>query len=576
MSENLFVVDASPTTSNIGIGRATKKNGVKILENDTNKTSYKNTLIGNSFCSNPVLKEEAFALQEGDVLTEMTDGIPSITYLRVRPWSPNFSTTQNEIDNQAVWVRLPGLPKGYYSDFLLKAIGQTIGPILKIHDNIDSARMGHFARLAICVDLRKPLVSKIKINGRIQHLEYELLPNIGKGMLWPLDVSGMSIVMNQNTGVMGNKNDNNQGVTAGGSQFNVLDSRFRGKSEQTMDKNNKASNSTTYQKKNNLKAKGKGISVASGLQTNLNILKPNNTVNGLSSSSGQGLVDDGKKRNIGESCIFLELSKSKDITSKNTGQEPLSMDAPRSQKPPDVGASRSEHIMLEDNILMETIDVEDSQNEKHMDWFSSLTYDDSRVDDVIEKLGFQNSFKIEAIGFSWGIWLLWSDNIKVDAIDLHSQMFLDSIASSVKEPWILAGDFNSILDSLEHDGGVIRVKASCNFFKDFLVKNKLRDMDPRPILVNLGSSGHNHQNTTCRPFKFIASWLLHPEFGDLELERVTGILEVRSSSGLQAREFELCQEIEEVLKHECHIPKLGLEVWRVVLELWLKIGFENS
>ncbi|TYH80005.1 hypothetical protein ES332_D03G103400v1 [Gossypium tomentosum] len=47
---------------------------------------------------------------------------------------------------------------------------------------------------------------------------------------------------------------------------------------------------------------------------------------------------------------------------------------------------------------------------------------DSRVDDVIEKLGFQNSFKIEAIGFSWGIWLLWSDNIKVDVIDLHSQM----------------------------------------------------------------------------------------------------------------------------------------------------------
>ncbi|MBA0761387.1 hypothetical protein Gotri_024041 [Gossypium trilobum] len=535
MSENLFVVDASPTTSNIGIGRATKKNGVKILENDTNKTSYKNTLIGNSFRSNPVLKEEAFALQEGD-------------YLRVRPWSPNFLTTQNEIDTQAIWVRLPGLPKGYYSDFLLKAIGQTIGPILKIHENIDSARMGHFARLAICVDLRKPLVSKIKINGRIQRLEYELLPNSGKGMLWPLDVSGMSIVMNRNTTVMGNKNENNQGVTAEGSRFNVLDSRFQGKSEQTMDKNNKASNSATYQKKNNLKAKGKGISVASGLQTNLNILKPNNTVkaplNGQKNKAVKILEGKNfdsvhrKKRNIGESSVVLELSKSKDITSKNTSQEPLSMDVPRSRKPPDVGASRSEHIMVEDNILMETIDVEDSRNEKHMDWFSSLPYGDSRIDDVIEKLGFQNSFKIEAIGFSWGIWLLWSDNIKVDVIDLHSQMvnlkiFLDSIASSVKEPWILAEDFNSILDSLEHDGGVIRVKASCNFFKDFLFKNKLRDM---------GFSGPRF------------TW----------------------SRGLQAREFELCQEIEEVLKHECHNPKLGLEVWRVVLELWPKIGFENS
>ncbi|MBA0707510.1 hypothetical protein Golax_019550 [Gossypium laxum] len=206
MSENLFVVDASPTTSNIGIGRATKK------------------------------------------------------YLSVRPWSPNFSTTQNEIDTQAVWVRLLGLPKGYYSDFLLKAIGQTIGPILKIHENIDSARMGHFARLTICVNLQKPLVSKVKVS-----------------------LNGQK---NKDVKILEGKN---------------FDSVHR------------------------------------------------------------------KKRNIGESSVVLELSKPKDITSKNIGQEPLSMDVPRSRKSPDVGASRSEHIMVEDNILMETIDVEDSLNEKHMD-----------------------------------------------------------------------------------------------------------------------------------------------------------------------------------------------------------------
>ncbi|MBA0678211.1 hypothetical protein Goari_019571 [Gossypium aridum] len=338
MSENLFVVefvvDASPTTSNIGIGSATKK------------------------------------------------------YLNVRPWSPNFSTTQNEIDTQAVWVRLLGLPKGYYSDFLLKAIGQTIGPILKIHENIDSARMGHFALLTICVNLRKPL--------------------------WNVD-----------------------------SDERIGTQRLQG--------------------------------------TRMTIIKKNKDVKILEGKNFDSVHR--KKRNIGESSVVLELSKPKDITSKNTGQEPLSMDVPRSRKPPDVRASRSEHIMVE------------------------------------------------------GIWLLWSDNIKVDVIDLLSQMvnlkiFLDSIASSVKEPWILAGDFNSILDSLEHDSGVIRVKASCNFF-DFLFKNKLRDM------------GFSSPRFT---------W----------------------SRGLQAREFELCQEIEEVLKHECHIPKLGLEVWRVVLELWPKIGFENS
>ncbi|KAK5846048.1 hypothetical protein PVK06_002314 [Gossypium arboreum] len=173
---------------------------------------------------------------------------------------PNFSTTQNEIDTQVVWVRLPGLLKGYYSDFLLKAIGQTIGPVLKIDENI----------------------VKASLNGQ----------------------------------------------------------------------------------------KNKTVKILEGKNID----------------SAQS-----KKRNIGESSVVLELSKSKDTISKNIGQEPLPMDVPRSRKPPDVGASRSEHIMVEvmtameeiilgikrglghvsmvveDNILMETINVDDCQDETHMD-----------------------------------------------------------------------------------------------------------------------------------------------------------------------------------------------------------------
>ncbi|PPE01421.1 hypothetical protein GOBAR_DD01564 [Gossypium barbadense] len=40
-------------------------------------------------------------------------------YLTVRLWSPAFSTSQNEVDIQVVWIRLLGLPESYYSDFLL-------------------------------------------------------------------------------------------------------------------------------------------------------------------------------------------------------------------------------------------------------------------------------------------------------------------------------------------------------------------------------------------------------------------------------------------------------------------------
>ncbi|MBA0866591.1 hypothetical protein Goshw_022660 [Gossypium schwendimanii] len=50
--------------------------------------------------------------------------------------------------------------------------------MVKLDVHMDCARRGRFALLAICVDLRKPLVSKVRINGRLQQVEHEALPNI--------------------------------------------------------------------------------------------------------------------------------------------------------------------------------------------------------------------------------------------------------------------------------------------------------------------------------------------------------------------------------------------------------------
>ncbi|PPR99269.1 hypothetical protein GOBAR_AA21382 [Gossypium barbadense] len=71
---------------------------------------------------------------------------------------------QDESDyNKAVWIKLPGLPEGYYSDFLIRVIGQTVGPVVKLDVHTDYARRGRFAWLAVCVDLRKLLVSKMVV-----------------------------------------------------------------------------------------------------------------------------------------------------------------------------------------------------------------------------------------------------------------------------------------------------------------------------------------------------------------------------------------------------------------------------
>lgn len=108
----------------------------------------------------------------------------------------------------------------------------------------------------------------------------------------------------------------------------------------------------------------------------------------------------------------------------------------------------------------------------------------ARADSIIAKLGFRNLFRVN--GFARGIWLCWNDDIRVEILKSHPQVvhirlgdlrnskhflcsivyasphattkrelwpFLSSLAATIMEPWILARDFNCILDSTERLGG---------------------------------------------------------------------------------------------------------------------------
>lgn len=99
-------------------------------------------------------------------------------YLTVYPWEPSLSPCNLEVKRIYGWVRLPGLPYHYYHKIILRAIGAVIGKVLKIDYNTEGFEKAKFARLAILLDLTKPLVSKIKLDGSIQHVEYEGLPTI--------------------------------------------------------------------------------------------------------------------------------------------------------------------------------------------------------------------------------------------------------------------------------------------------------------------------------------------------------------------------------------------------------------
>lgn len=74
------------------------------------------------------------------------------------------------------WIKLPGLPSYFYRQKILKEIESLVGKVAKLDMNTDSKARGRFARLVVYVNLDKPLVSQIFINGRIQRIEYEFLP----------------------------------------------------------------------------------------------------------------------------------------------------------------------------------------------------------------------------------------------------------------------------------------------------------------------------------------------------------------------------------------------------------------
>lgn len=45
-----------------------------------------------------------------------------------------------------------------------------------------------------------------------------------------------------------------------------------------------------------------------------------------------------------------------------------------------------------------------------------------KADNIISRLGFDNSYCIKVVGFAGGIWILWKDTILIDIVDLHNQV----------------------------------------------------------------------------------------------------------------------------------------------------------
>lgn len=131
------------------------------------------------------------------------------------------------------------------------------------------------------------------------------------------------------------------------------------------------------------------------------------------------------------------------------------------------------------------------------------------ADRIIKKIGYPNSHRVEASGFSGGIWLLWTDHISLRVLANHRQFIHTEISDAqgnnkglftavygspnatlrevlwhelsqlyipAEAAWILAGDFNATIDPSERRGDSPRRTGGCRAFKHFIFQNGLVDL----------------------------------------------------------------------------------------------------
>nr|POE70008.1 uncharacterized protein CFP56_78128 [Quercus suber] len=94
-------------------------------------------------------------------------------FLAIRQWEPEFKASKAKCSSIAVWVRLPELPIEYYDPIMLKNVGSTIGPVLRIDSHTFNGAKGRFARICVQINIDKPLINSIKIGKMVQPVQYE-------------------------------------------------------------------------------------------------------------------------------------------------------------------------------------------------------------------------------------------------------------------------------------------------------------------------------------------------------------------------------------------------------------------
>lgn len=86
-------------------------------------------------------------------------------YLNVPPWEYGFSSKMNKIISMVVWARILDIPLYFYNRRVLKAMGSLLGTVVSLDYQTDEVSRGKYARIAMQLDLTKPIQVKVRVEG---------------------------------------------------------------------------------------------------------------------------------------------------------------------------------------------------------------------------------------------------------------------------------------------------------------------------------------------------------------------------------------------------------------------------
>ncbi|KAJ8769001.1 hypothetical protein K2173_023996 [Erythroxylum novogranatense] len=91
---------------------------------------------------------------------------------------PSFRRLNANDHPIVVWVRIPNFPLARYHPRILTELGNLVGTTVRIDDDTLHVNRGRYARIAVDIDLTRPLLPTVELDGKTLLLTYEGLPQV--------------------------------------------------------------------------------------------------------------------------------------------------------------------------------------------------------------------------------------------------------------------------------------------------------------------------------------------------------------------------------------------------------------